>query len=62
MDARKVNGVTGGPWILMQFLGLGAEIGGLLARNRRDYERIHIQFTVTNEMGNQEALNLWDRL
>jgi len=43
IDAREIDGVTGGTWILMQFLGMGA-------------------FTVTNEMGDQEALDLWDRL
>jgi len=52
--------------MLMQCLGLGAEIDGPLARNGRlgGDEKIYIQFTVTNEidMANQEALNLWDRL
>ena len=51
--------------MLMQFLDLGAEIKGLLARNRRgSVERICIQFTVTNEIivevRNQEALNVRD--
>ena len=64
IDARKgVDGVTSGTWMLMQFLVLVAEIEGLLARDRRGGdERFYIQFTVTNEMGNQEALNLSDRL
>ena len=53
--------------MLTQFLGWGAEIEGLLARNTRrgGDESIYIQFTVTNEiiieMGNQEAFDLWDR-
>ena len=62
---QQIDGVASGTWSLMQFLGLGAEIEGLLARNRRGGdERIYIQFkfTVTNEMGDQEASNLWDRL
>ena len=69
IDARKVDGVASGTWrLLMRFLGLGAEIEGLLARNTRrgGDERIYIQFIVTNEIivevRNQEALNLWDRL
>ena len=55
-----------GTWMLMQFLDLGTEIEGLLARNRRGGdEKIYIQFTVTNEiiveMRNQETLNVRDR-
>ena len=45
--------------MLMQVLGLGPEIEGLLACKESGDARIYIQFT---EMGNQEALDLLDRL